>query len=128
MDNLLPAPFIDPHHPPQLPPPAPPEVVVLRPRGYINDRLGAALREECEQALASDLRNIIISFERSEHINSIGISNLIAVIEKVEEMGAKLVFSNLPFTVKEVFDLMGISRHVRICTDAESARREMGIA
>ena len=67
-------------------------------------------------------------FPNTFSINSIGISNLIAVIEKVEEMGARLVFSNLPLTVQEVFDLMGISRHVKICTDAESARKEMGIA
>lgn len=99
-----------------------PGVLVLRPAGYINDRGGAQIRTECEAALAENLLNIIIDFHRSDQINSIGIASLIAVIERVDETGGKLAFTGLSQTVREVFDIMGITRHVLVFDDAESAR------
>lgn len=99
-----------------------PEVLILRPAGYINDRGGAQIRTECEAAMAENLRNIIIDFHSSEQNNSIGIANLIAVIERVDEIGGKLAFTGLGQTVREVFDIMGITRHVLVFDDAAAAR------
>lgn len=102
-----------------------PDVLLLRPEGYINDHAGAQLREECEAAIAENLRNIIINFESSDHINSVGISNLIAVIEHVQEAHGHLVFTGLSTTVREVFEIMGITRHVVICDDPVAARSKI---
>jgi anti-anti-sigma factor len=99
-----------------------PNVLILRTEGYINDGGGAQLREACESALAENLRNIIIDFESSEHINSVGMANLIAVIERIGETQGRLAFTGLTPTVKEVFDMMGITRHVLIFATAKDAR------
>lgn len=100
-----------------------PGVLILRPEGYINDGCGALLREECEAALAENLRNIIIDFASSEHINSVGIANLIAVIERIQERHGCLVFSGLPPAVRDVFEVMGITRHVRVVASEAEARQ-----
>jgi anti-anti-sigma factor len=98
------------------------DVLIVRPGGYINDQGGERLREECETALAENLRNIIIDFHTSEHINSVGIASIIAIIERIDELGGRLVFTGLSATVREVFEIMGITRHVSVAEDAESAR------
>jgi len=101
------------------------DVLLLQPEGYINDHAGAQLREECESAIAENLHNIIINFESSDQINSVGISNLIAVIEHVQEARGQLVFTGLSQTVREVFDIMGITRHVVVCDTPAAARSQI---
>jgi anti-anti-sigma factor len=99
-----------------------PEVLLLSTAGYINDEGGERIRSECEAALEENLKKIIIDFGASELINSVGIANLIAVIERVEERHGKLVFARLSPTVREVFEMIGITKHVQIFDDADTAR------
>ena len=105
-----------------------PSVLILRPAGYINESGGSQIRVACEEALAENLRAIIIDFHSSDQINSLGISNLIAVIEKSAELGARLAFTGLSQSVREVFDLVGITRHVLVADDADQVRQQFGAA
>ncbi len=102
-----------------------PEVLIIQTEGYINDEGGQRLRLECEAGLAENLRNIIIDFEASDLINSVAVSNLIAVIEQIQEVQGRLLFTHLSPTVREVFDLMGITKHVEICEDPDAARASL---
>lgn len=95
--------------------------LIVTTHGYINDQGGQSLRQECEAGLESDLTNIIIDFGESDLINSVAISNIIAVIEKVEERRGSLSFTGLQPTVREVFDMMGLSRHAMIRTSVDDA-------
>lgn len=98
-----------------------PGVLIIHTEGYINDEGGQRLRRECEAGLAEDLRNIIIDFEASDLINSVAVANLIAVIERIQEVNGRILFTRLSPTVREVFDIMGLSRHVEICDDPDAA-------
>lgn len=99
--------------------------IVLHTDGYINDTGGAELRKACETALAENRKNIIIDFRATELINSVGISNLITVLERVQEVNGQLIFTNLNPTVREVFDMMGLTKYAKIYQSAEEARNEI---
>jgi anti-anti-sigma regulatory factor len=57
-------------------------------------------------------------------INSVGISILIGVIERVRAQGGELDFSELTPVNEEIFRIMGLHRHARLLrTDGEAEPR-----
>ena len=60
------------------------------------------------QALATLLPN------ETDLINSVGISILIGVIERVRGLGGELAFSELTQVNEEIFRIMGLARHARL--------------
>ena len=94
---------------------------IIRTNGYINDLGGEKIDEECSKLLEDGITTIIINFEKSAIINSIGISILIGVIEKVREKKANLAFSNLTELNKETFKMMGLAKFATIYDSEEEA-------
>ena len=72
-----------------------------------------SLEVRCQELLAGGVRSIVINFEETELINSIGISILLGVIEAVNESRGTLVLSNLSATNRELFEMLGLLMHVR---------------
>jgi anti-anti-sigma factor len=50
----------------------------------------------------------VLNLENSKVVNSIGISHLIELIEKLNETNGKLIFTNLDPTVEKTFTIMGL--------------------
>ena len=55
------------------------------------------------------------------YISSAGLGVFISHLDEVESAGGQLVFSNLSEEVKDVFDLLGLSRLVTIVNQPEAA-------
>ena len=47
-------------------------------------------------------------------MNSIGVSILLGVIDSASNAGAKVVFSHLNANTAELFDLLGVTKHVSL--------------
>ena len=71
------------------------DAAVIYPGAYLNQLRGERIEGQCEELLASGVRRIVINFEETELINSIGISILLGVIESVNGAQGALVLSNL---------------------------------
>lgn len=98
-------------------------VAVIYPGPYLNQLRGEGLEGRCQELLAGGVRSIVINFEETELINSIGISILLGIIETVNESRGTLVLSNLSASNRELFEMLGLLTHVRI---EETEARALG--
>ncbi|UCH66264.1 MAG: STAS domain-containing protein, partial [Ignavibacterium sp.] len=56
----------------------------------------------------SSVKKVIMDLNDSKVVNSIGISYLIEIIEKLNESSGKLYFTNLDPTIEKTFNIMGL--------------------
>ena len=123
-----------------------PEVDVHRP-GLVKGRVGGVKRsaddqiriavivtlepagEEIARAayelVDAGYRRILLNLTGTKIINSIGISILIEIIEKMIEVEGKLAFCALTPTIEKTFHIMGLAQYAAIFSDEESALAEI---
>ena len=110
---------------------------VLVPQGYLNALTGDQIDKVCEQLLARGIRYYIVNFGQVEMINTIGISILVGLIEKVLARQGLVYFTELGGTTREIFEVLNLNtvamifpsdasavEHLR--RDREAMRRAMG--
>lgn len=84
------------------------ECVIMNTSGYVNNLGGQKIIDEFNNHHQNGLNNFIINLADSKVVNSIGISFLIEIIEKLNESNGKLVFTNLDPSVEKTFTIMGL--------------------
>ena len=70
-------------------------VVVLATDGYLNNIGGEKISEICDEYLDKGKNMFLINLEKSTVVNSIGVSILIEIIEKLQEVDGRLAYCNL---------------------------------
>ncbi|MHB8836673.1 MAG: STAS domain-containing protein [Candidatus Methylomirabilia bacterium] len=94
---------------------------VIRTRGYLSRTAGEQLEEEIVRLLAAGVGRFVVNLHDTDLINSVGISILIGVIERVRRQGGELAFSELTVVNEEIFRIMGLQRHARMLrSDSEA--------
>lgn len=96
---------------------------VIHTDGYINNQAGERLGHEADALLAEGHRVILINLAKSPVINSIGISALIEVLEKMQGLGGTLAFCNLTRTIAKTFTIMGLAQYALIYDNEMEAIR-----
>ncbi len=96
-------------------------VAVLYPGHYLNQLRGENIEIRCRELLAEGIRHVVINFEETELINSVGISILLGVIEAMNDARARLVISNLNAASRELFEVLGLLAELRIEETEEDA-------
>lgn len=99
---------------------------IIYPGSYLNQLRGEYIESRCQELLAEGIRRVVINFEDTESINSIGISILLGVIEAVNDMNGTLVLSNLNDSNRDLFDMLGLLSHVKVEETEESALEKIG--
>jgi len=97
------------------------ELAVIYAGDYLNKLSGERIERECRRQLEAGCRALIIDFGETELVNSIGVSILLGVIDAAETIGAHLIFSNLNQQTVELFEMLGLTRHVALAKDEEEA-------
>jgi anti-anti-sigma factor len=97
------------------------DAAVIYPGPYLNQLRGEDVEKQCESLLANGVRRIVINFEETELINSIGISILLGVIESVNHVQGTLMLSNLNTSNRELFEMLGLMAHVEMVDTEEVA-------
>ena len=87
--------------------------VVINTSGYINNLGGQKIVEEFNVHHKNGINNYILNLEESKVVNSIGISFLIEVIEKLNESNGNLIFTNLNPSVDKTFTIMGLFHYAQ---------------
>lgn len=95
------------------------KTLVIKTEGYINNTGGEKIVNEFEKH--SDIHKLILNLENSKVVNSIGISHLIEVIERLNQTSGKLVFTNLDPTIEKTFTIMGLFQFAEKADTVESA-------
>ncbi len=79
---------------------------------YLNKLTGEQIERECRLRLDEGCTELVVNFSRTEIVNSIGVSILLGVIDSARGTGAKVVFSDVKQETVELFDMLGLTRHV----------------
>lgn len=102
------------------------DYIVLYTNRYLNELCAEKLEEECDAIINKGIKKIIINFKNTELINSIGISILISIIEKLKNKGGVLYFTNLTKTLQQTIHMLGLTKFVSMYETVEEAILQKG--
>ena len=94
---------------------------------YLNKLTGERIERECKKQLDSGARALVIDFSDTELVNSIGISILLGIIDIAEKNGALVVFSDVNDETVQLFEMLGLTRHVLLAKDEQEALSGLSI-
>ena len=88
---------------------------------YLNRLTGEKIERECRRQLSCGCRALIIDFSDTKLVNSIGISILLGIIDVAEKSGARIAFSEVNNQTVQLFEMLGLTRHVVLAKDEREA-------
>lgn len=89
--------------------------------GYINNEGGQAVADAVTGLFEQGCTSLLIDLEGTRIINSIGVSILLEILEKILESGGRLAFCSLTQTITKTFEIMGLAQYASIYPDRPSA-------
>ena len=96
-------------------------LAVIYTEGYINNQGGEDIAQAAYQLIDEGQRQILLNLSGTKIVNSIGISILIEIIEKMIEIDGKLAFCSLTPTIEKTFHIMGLAQYAGIHPDEAAA-------
>lgn len=97
------------------------DTAIIYASDYLNKLSGERVERECKRQLESGCRALVINFRDTELVNSIGVSILMGVIDAAEQSRARLIFSDVNPHTANLFELLGLTRHVSLAKDEGEA-------
>ena len=97
------------------------DTAIIYASDYLNKLSGERIERECKRQLESGCRALVINFRDTELVNSIGVSILMGVIDASERSNARLIFSDINGQTANLFELLGLTRHVSVAKDETEA-------
>jgi anti-anti-sigma factor len=97
-------------------------VAIVRTDGYINNLGAERIEQECDGLIQHGYKKIVINFAKSPIINSMGLSILIGIIERMLEINGVLAFSDLTPVNAETMEIMGLTQYAKIYRTEGDAR------
>ena len=73
------------------------------------------------------VRVLLLNLRETKIVNSIGISILIEIIEKMMEKQGVIAFCCLTPVILKTFHIMGLANYAKIFTSEEEAVKELGL-
>ena len=101
---------------------------ILYTKGYINNVGGEEIANRAYELMDGDVRALLLNLRETKIVNSIGISILIEIIEKMIDKGGKIGFCCLTPVIHKTFQIMGLANYASIYTDEDAALQDMGLA
>ena len=90
------------------------ETAIVFAGDYLNKLSGEKIERECRRRLEAGCKTLIVNFSETEIVNSIGVSILLGVIDAANDANAKVVFSDINDDTIELFEMLGLTNHVRV--------------
>jgi anti-anti-sigma factor len=104
-----------------------PNGAVLYTKGYINNVGGEEIAVRAYELMDADVRTLLLNLRDTKIVNSIGISILIEIIEKMIDKGGTIAFCCLTPVIHKTFQTMGLANYARIFENEEAAMKELGL-
>src|ERR1700694_3910850 len=101
------------------------ETAIIYASDYLNKLSGERIERECKRQLESGSRALVINFRDTELVNSIGVSILMGVIDAAEQSNARLIFSDVNTHTANLFEMLGLTRHIILVKDEEEALSQL---
>ena len=97
------------------------DLAVVYTEGYINNQGGEEIAKVAYSLIDEGTKKLLLNLAGTKIVNSIGISILIEIIEKMIEIDGRLGFCCLTPTIEKTFNIMGLAQYARIFPDEPSA-------
>jgi anti-anti-sigma factor len=101
-------------------------LAVIYTEGYINNQGGEDIARVAYKLLDEGFKVLLLNLAGTKIVNSIGISILIEIIEKMIEIDGRLGFCCLTPTIEKTFHIMGLAQYARIFPNEEAAVAGLG--
>jgi anti-anti-sigma factor len=93
--------------------------------GYINNQGGEEIAQAANTLMEEGYRTLLLNLAGSKIVNSIGISILIEVLERMLELQGRLAFCCLTPTIQKTFHIMGLTQYAQVYGDEGAALAEL---
>ena len=100
-------------------------VIIISTSGYFNNIAGEAVLEIFNEKIDSGSKNFLIDMADSKVVNSIGVSILIEINEKLQAVDGKLAFCNLAGIVEKTFNIMGLTKYCEVFDSVDSGVKKL---
>jgi anti-anti-sigma factor len=100
-------------------------LAVIYTEGYINNQGGEEIARAAYKLLDEGFKVLLLNLAGTKIVNSIGISILIEIIEKMIEIGGTLGFCCLTPTIDKTFHIMGLAQYAPIFDTEEHALADL---
>tara|TARA_Y100001970_G_C14090584_1_gene779818 strand:+ start:518 stop:862 length:345 start_codon:yes stop_codon:yes gene_type:complete len=100
-------------------------VVIIETSGYLNNVGGEKIAEVCYKEIDNGKTLFLLNLEQSKVVNSIGVSILIEIIEKLQDVEGRLGYYNLAPIVEKTFNIMGLTKYSSVFQSEEEALEGM---
>lgn len=97
------------------------DTAIIYASDYLNKLSGERIERECKNQLEAGRQAVVINFRDTELVNSIGVSILMGVIDAAEQSHARLIFCDVNTQSVSLFEMLGLTKHVRIAADESEA-------
>jgi anti-anti-sigma factor len=99
------------------------DLVILQLNGSLDTQTYQQLTDIARQQMSKALNGIILDLASLEYISSMGISSILQVRQMLEAQGAKLMMSNIPDHIDQVFRTVKALPDVKVFESMEEADR-----
>jgi anti-anti-sigma factor len=96
-------------------------LAVVYTEGYINNQGGEEIARVAYKLIDEGYKVLLLNLGGTKIVNSIGISILIEIIERMIEIEGKLGFCSLTPTIEKTFHIMGLAQYAPIFPDEPAA-------
>lgn len=100
---------------------------VLYTKGYINNVGGEEIANRAYELMDDGVRSLLLNLRDTKIVNSIGISILIEIIEKMIDKGGRIGFCCLTPVIHKTFQIMGLANYASIYADEAAALADLGL-
>ncbi len=100
---------------------------VLYTKGYINNVGGEEIANRAYELMDDGVKTLLLNLRETKIVNSIGISILIEIIEKMIDKGGRIAFCCLTPVIHKTFQIMGLANYAAIFTDEDAAVKELAL-
>jgi len=84
------------------------DCLVMATSGYVNNVGGETIAKEFGRHFENGTKHVVLNLAQSKVVNSIGMSFLIEIIEQLQDVEGKLIFTNLDPAVEKMLSIMGL--------------------
>ncbi len=103
------------------------DLAVIYTEGYINNQGGEEIARVAYELIDDGVKVLLLNLQGTKIVNSIGISILIEIIEKMLEIDGKLAFCCLTPTIEKTFHIMGLAQYAGVYSDEDGAVTELSV-
>jgi anti-anti-sigma factor len=106
----------------------PNSAAVLYTKGYINNVGGEEIANRAYELMDDGVRTLLLNLRETKIVNSIGISILIEIIEKMIDKGGHIAFCCLTPVIHKTFQIMGLANYAKIYASEEEAATDLAMS